>query len=235
MLPSKERYMLNERIPETGEYIRYGARTIKLKAKVVCESCNNIWMSELENNHLKPAIKDLLFDHYVATLTPKQIVPIAAFAFKTLVIANHKSLTTQPFFTASQRTGFRLGLNIPDGVQVWMACRDCPAGKYRGFWKSMYGHGDKEFAYGFDTYSVTWNFQNIVLQALATKWTNETRRETVPPISFPQEEYWSQASVPIWPPDGASLQWPPPFYIGDNTIDGFTDRWNEIRVTFTGG
>lgn len=30
------------------------------KAKVVCEKCNNTWMSDIENNHAKPAVTDLI-------------------------------------------------------------------------------------------------------------------------------------------------------------------------------
>jgi hypothetical protein len=231
MLPPNERYALTERIARSGEYVNYKGRRIKLRAKVVCTRCNNNWMSVLEEKHLKPAMEDLLFKDDPALLAPQEIVPIAAFAFKTLVIANHKDLTTTPFFSSAQHTEFRLRLRIPGGVQVWMASREMIAGKYRGFWKSSYGKLEEKSPYGFSNYVCTWGFQNIVLQILATKWINKKRRNTLPTIPFIQENYWDDASIPIWPSNGRSIQWPPPCCLGDDTIDAFRDRFDMIRVT----
>ena len=81
--------------------------------------------------------------------------------------------------------------------------------------------------------SLQWNFQNIVLQAVATKWKNHARRKTVPPITFPQDQYWEPAAVLIWPPTGRNLQWPPEFFLGAKSLYDFRDRWNEIKVTFS--
>ena len=230
MLPSKERYILRERIPATGELLKYPTKKIKVVAKVVCERCNNTWMSRLEDEHLKPAIENLLFSENRTTLTAKEIVAISAFAFKTLILANHKDLTSAPFFPRVQRFRFRRELRIPDGVQIWMASRKALAGKYYGFWRSAGGGVNEKSPYSFRLYSCTWNFQNIVLQALGTKWDNSTQRKNEPPSLSPSSE-WERAAVLIWPPRGNLIFWPPPFYLGDNTIEAFTDRWNEFRIT----
>lgn len=233
MLPPNERYALTERIAN-GEYVKYKGRKVKLTAKVVCTPCNNNWMSDLEDQHLKPAMKDLLFEDNSAVLGPQEIVPIAAFAFKTLVLANHKDLRTTLFFPSAQRTKFRLTLRIPDGVQVWMARREMIPGTYRGFWKSVSGETEKQTIHSFSNYICTWNFQNIVLQVLATKWDDKRRRNIVPTVPFVQDHYWDDASVLIWPSNGTSIQWPPPCYLGDDTIETFRDRWDTIKVIIAG-
>jgi hypothetical protein len=231
LLPPNERYICNERLVSRDEYIRYPRKKIRVVAKVVCTRCNNNWMSALESR-LKPILKDALFDEVHRTFSPAQLETIAAFAFKTLVLANHKDLATTPFFTAAERFRFRRALHIPNGVQVWMATRKAIAGKYFGFWKSAYGKSDKHFSYGFANYICTWNFQNIVLQIVATKWQDKRRRNTTPPISFPQEDYWKDASILIWPSPSAEIQWPPTFYLGDTTLLQYRDRWNRINVRF---
>ena len=209
MLPSDQRYVVNERISTRDKYIRYPVRKVGLKAKVVCTPCNNNWMSDLEGL-CKTAMTPLLFGDNRTTLTPKEIVPIAAFAFKTLLLANHKDLKAAPFFPFAIRRAFRLSLRIPDGVHIWMATREVLAGKYYGFWKSQSGGTDQESPFGFRSYTCTWNFQNLILQVLATKWDNKERRRTVSPISFPQGSDWEGASTLIWPSDGNNIPWPPP-------------------------
>jgi hypothetical protein len=234
MMPPNQRFTFNERVVERNEFVRYQGRKVKIKAKVVCTRCNNEWMNDLEGR-LKTAMGHVLFSESPATLTTKDLTTISEFAFKTLILANHKSLTTvTPFFPYSVRRDFRLHLHIPDGIQVWMATRKTVAGKYYGFWKSVHGKTDKGFAsYGFANYICNWNFQNIVLQVLATKWQDKTRRKTTPAIAFPQDDYWKQASELIWPSPPASLQWPPAFYLGDRTLIEYRDRWDTIKVSFS--
>jgi hypothetical protein len=231
LLPPNERYICNERLVSRDEYIRYPRKTIKIVAKVVCTPCNNNWMSALEGR-LKPILKDAFLDETRRTFGPTQLETIAAFAFKTLVLANHKSLSAAPFFTAANRFQFRRDLRVPDGVQVWMASRKTVAGKYCGFWKSVHGKSEQRLRYGFASYICTWNFQNIVLQTMATKWQDKRRRNTEPPMAFPQNDYWKQASVPIWPLPSTAIQWPPAFYLGDGTLGKFRDRWDTIKVQF---
>src|SRR6266498_2587959 len=100
MLPPGERYQFTERVVKRNEFVRYHGRKVQIKAKVVCWQCNNGWMSALEGC-LKKAIGHILFDDTrIAILTPTETATIAAFGFKTLVIANHKDLTAPPFFTS---------------------------------------------------------------------------------------------------------------------------------------
>jgi hypothetical protein len=233
MLPPGERYIFNERNVKTGEYIRYGGRKVKLTAKVVCTHCNNGWMSDMENLSAKPAMTNLLMGEYIAILDAKALTSIATFAFKTLVIANHKDLRTTPFFPSAERNRFRCDLVIPNGVQVWMATRQVIPGKYYGFWKSLKGASDQPSRYGFSNYACTWNFQNLVLQILATKWKDKRRRKTIPMGTVVQHDYWDDAAIPIWPLGGGELQWPPPACLGEEAFVPFRDRFDRCSFTFS--
>jgi hypothetical protein len=48
------------RINEKGETNEWKARKLDMKAPVVCARCNNEWMSDLEVQHAKPAMEDLM-------------------------------------------------------------------------------------------------------------------------------------------------------------------------------
>ena len=233
LLPPKERYICNERIVSRDEYIRYPRRKIKFVARSVCTPCNNGWMSDLEGA-LRSVIGDVLVGNWgaIKVFTPQQQKVIAEFAFKTLVLANHKDLGgNRPFFTGAQRFLFRRELAIPPGVSVFMAVREHVPGKYRGFWKSVSGDTkNKRVSYNWSMYSCTWNFQNIVLQAVATKWKRHTYRKSYVPITFPEFDEWRPASVAIWPPNGADLDWPPDYCLGDDSLSSYRDRFGNVDV-----
>ena len=233
LLPPDQRYVCNERIVPRDEYIRYQRRKIRFVAKAVCTRCNNGWMSDLEGL-LKSVIGDVLVGNWgaIKIFTPEQLKTIAAFAFKTLVLANHKDLgKKRPFFTRRQRSLFRRQLAIPAGVSVFVAAREDVAGKYYGFWKSVSGDTrNKRTSYNWMMYGCTWNFQNIVLQAVATKWKSHTLRKSRPPITFPEVDDWKPASLQIWPLDGTNLDWPPDYCLGPDSLFHYRDRFEKIGV-----
>jgi hypothetical protein len=184
-------------------------------------------MCDLENDHMKPAVGNILLGNQQSVFHAKDIAAITAFAYKTTVIANHKSLKETPFFAASDRFKFRKTLRVPDnGIQVWIACRKST--RYNGMWISLLGKADRKHRLGFRYYTCTWNFQNLVIQTLCGKWEDKRRRNTMAFPELPQDPYWDKASIQIWPPDGNSVAWPPPVYIGDDTFQTFADRWNTI-------
>jgi hypothetical protein len=78
---------------ETGEIRTWRKRKLDAKLPVVCEPCNNGWMSDLENKDAKPAIKDLIVSDKIVKLSPERLKSIARFAFKTAVVADHYSLS----------------------------------------------------------------------------------------------------------------------------------------------
>ncbi len=232
MLPRGERYVFNERNVKTGEYVSYKGRRVKLTAKVVCTSCNNHWMSDLENDVAKPAMQNLLMGEHSANLDSTARRWIAVFAFKTLILANHKDSRTTPFYGSADRVRFRKELAIPNGVQVWMATRAVIPGKYYGVWKSASGLSDQASPHGFATYICTWNFQNLVLQIVAMKWKDKRRKKTIPVGTLVQNEDWRGISLPIWPITDDAIKWPAAVRLADEAFTAFRDRFDNFAVSF---
>src|SRR5277367_3604515 len=93
---------------------------INVKLPVVCEPCNNVWMSNLENDHAKPAMKDLILGNRVGQFTPKRVRGLSLFAFKTSVIGNRTLPESEWFFDRSVRQAFKDTLAIPPNVSMYL-------------------------------------------------------------------------------------------------------------------
>lgn len=76
LYPSK-RYAIHQR-GETGDIIRtWKATSIDIKAKVVCNHCNNGWMSDLENNYARPVMTEMIVNGKRCSLQPNDLASIA--------------------------------------------------------------------------------------------------------------------------------------------------------------
>ena len=70
------------------------------KANVVCATCNNTWMSRIEDTRAKPAMEALITGSIDITIDQSRANDIAIFAFKTSVILDHRGngcITETPF------------------------------------------------------------------------------------------------------------------------------------------
>ena len=92
-----------------------------MTVKVVCEECNNTWMSDLEHSLAKPAMSAMIQHRTSLCLLPSGMKAISVFAFKTAVVADHNRPRQTPFFSHRARKSFSETLQIPEGVQIWLA------------------------------------------------------------------------------------------------------------------
>lgn len=205
--------------------------SVNLKAHVVCENCNNTWMSDLENQN-KSITKDMILSGYSLSLLPAGIATLAASAFKTAVIVDYMNTSTgrRPFadsyFRPIIRNRFRESLALPEGFQVWLAYfRSSHAASGR-LWSAYFKHKTgawKDFYF----FTVTYAVGHLIFQALCPRWAKRTRRRRPLPL-LPQEHKWHSLSVPMWPNDGLPVLWPPCQHFTDNSLYGFCDRWKSL-------
>jgi hypothetical protein len=214
---------------ETGKHRTWIRRKLNEKLPVVCESCNNEWMSDLENDHAKPAIKDLLVSDKLIKLSPERLRSIAIFAFKTAVVADHYSIgesSASPFFSAAARYAFRESLKIPGGVQMWIsAAKESGHGTLRG----CYYPSPPEARHGFKFYALTFGAGYFLVQVVASKWLDPSSA----PGNFPfltSGKHWNKFSEPFWPSDGKPIQWPFDKQFNLVWLNQFCNRWRRINV-----
>lgn len=202
--------------------------SIDMKAHVVCESCNNTWMSDLDGE-AKATMKDMIRYAAYISLLPRGIASIAAFTLKTAVVADHIRPHRTPFFSHTARKQFAATFAIPAGVQVWLSAfrgKHLLSGRYSTIYAKI---GDGRFK-GFELYIFTYVAGFLALQLSASRWTSIAKK----PLSIPlltQHSAWDRVSVPLWPSDGTAVVWPPPEHLNDESLNIFSGRWAKLRET----
>ncbi len=192
------------------------------KAKVVCEPCNNGWMSDIESQHAEPALRDLILGKLDIPITQSRARSIALFAFKSAVVFNHMRTAGEPFFPQSVRQGFRDTLTIPDSVNMWMA-GFLPIGK--GEVHACY-HDGAVGGHSIKLYVCTYAVGHFVFQVLAV---NQDGLRSI----ASRRQGFEQVAVRFWPTLPADLQWPLADVlrtVGD--FDRYSTRWQDVMVRF---
>jgi hypothetical protein len=218
---------------ETGEPDRWKTRSLNQKLPVVCENCNNGWMSDLENLHARPAMKDLITSDKGTLLSPERLRSIAIFAFKSAVIVDHalvpnpKFRDREPFFSADSRTAFRQSLVIPAGVQMWLGAFKEEG---HGILRALYHASPPEVEHGFESYVLTYGVGFVLFQVVVTRWLGIGVPGFRPSVR--QSRVWNKFTLPLWPSDGRSALWPPDKQFTLRTVSQFSRRWGGANIRF---
>lgn len=194
----------------------WASNALDLTTKVVCESCNNGWMSDIESQHAKPSIGPLLEGKVDIPITQSHARSIALFAFKTAVICDHMRRGDR-FFPRATRYLFKEKSEIPATVQMWFAGY---LGRSEGASLTIY-HNVPD-PNGFQLYVCTYLIGYFVFQVLAT---------SMPTSWFvrPHETTFKNLAVPFWPSVPGSFMWPPKTVLMKATeFQKFAGRWKFI-------
>jgi hypothetical protein len=194
------------------------ATELNLKANVVCEPCNNNWMSDIEFKHAKPAMSDLILGKRVGEITPKRTRGIALFAFKTAVIANHMLPESEEFFEIAERYAFRESHRIPPTVAMWLfGCEANIAGALRNHNVTFSDEHGAALTLNVCTFSVgQFGFQLV-----------SGKTDSVPEvqsISMPRG-----LVVRFHPTLSERSSWPRSVVLGWQGFDDFHARWNRVK------
>lgn len=210
---------------------RRSGETLNWKAKVVCEPCNNTWMSNIESQHAMPAMLELITGKTNIPISQSRADSIALFAFKSAVILDMMNRRRpMHFFTRSTRHNFRpLPHKIPFGVSMWLANFAMP-GKGRVI--TWYNQGTIEQAgrhpHTFELYICSYNVGHFVFQVVAIS-------PQILATLYPLPGFESLA-VPFWPRIPDNFIWPPPAIGSIRRLEEFAVRWKTVTVsTLTGG
>lgn len=190
-------------------------------AKVVCENCNNRWMSDIENGHAKPALSDLIAGDsgLKVPIDANRAYSMALFCVKTALVIDLISPNAPPFFRATERSDFRTSLAIPPIVNIWMA-RLAPRGKGRvnsGYGKTCITPTDI-----FRNYVCTFAAGHFVFQLAAFR--SSRRFEPLPGFEL--------SAVPFYP-RFEKFVWPPPCDLADTQqFELLAMRWRAISTVY---
>lgn len=216
LFPGKKRFT---RKNEKGEIIsQFISPDLNWKARVVCKKCNNTWMSQIEQQHAKPAMTDLITGKVEIEISNSRARSLALFAFKTAVVFDHVARTRPPFFERSDRHRFATSLVIPNNVGMWMA-GFLPVGK--GEVHTCYHKGELSNR-RLEMYVCTYAVGHLTLQIVAAKSGNWTIAPT------PGFEY---SAIPFWPSLPKGIVWPVAQVLKNvPDFDTFSARWRNVSV-----
>jgi hypothetical protein len=210
-----------------------------IRAKLVCErNCNNGWMSTMLEGPMKNATADIILHPKSKTLTTAEVRAISNWAFKTTVLANHMD-GGEPFFANEQRYQFAADQTIPRGVSVWLARRN--SGMLSATFRSLNRVTKMQYPikphlinppsspYDFECYECMLCVGYLLLQVVATRWTNRKVSDLLdfPPIT--QGEFFDDYAIPLWP-NHRSIVWPPRRSVGNDLIAEYWNRFEHLNI-----
>jgi len=197
----------------------FTSESIDWKAKVVCEACNNNWMSDIESHHAKPILTPLVTGKMDIPIDQAAAHSLALFVFKTAVILDHSNRSREPFFSRRIRHAFRIHRLIPSDVNMWMCGY---AGHRAGVHAiTLYHQAESTTGYRFDMYACTCAFGNFVFQMLAVKQLRALQLRTL--SSAPKN-----VSIPFWPKIRDGFVWPPRLALMNRSdFNAFAARWGQ--------
>jgi hypothetical protein len=180
-------------------------------------------MSDLENKIAKPVLGPMILDGSQRVLSATDLGAVAVFAFKTAVVVDHMNpLRRSNFFTAMDTQKFKDNLTLPSWIQMWLAAFRSGFSP-SAFMVSDYRKGRSASTRGYEIFFLTYAIGHFAFQVAAFRRTAVVRGPYSNP-SLVQHPQWGSFALEFWPITGRSITWPPPEFLGDETIKEFSDR-----------
>jgi hypothetical protein len=226
--------------PSTTYY--YGADGVLIRShkstrlnvalNVVCDRCNNTWMSDI-SNHAKTILEPSIRRDTPRHFDDLDIVTTTAFAFMKSAVLDWQPNVKRPrrisrpacmAFRASLMPGSKGDIAFPDGLQLWLA-------KYKRTRKmEAFSYVDeligKRNLKGYRILVITYLVGSFIFQLTLPRWTKRTRHRAPAPFF---QIIGDIESVPIWP-GVLSAYWPPIADVNGRTLQVFRERFRTIRV-----
>lgn len=181
---------------------QYRQRLLKKVVRVVCEPCNSGWMSRIDAGAKAVLVGPI--DGQAATFDRAAQQAAAAWAVKTAMNYELSRIGQAPRIPQTLRSELRRHRMPPSGSTVWIAQAD----SFRDVHADQLVYQRTGAAVAQYTFFV---FGRVAL--LVRLWLAE-------PVRRPwSDRRWRQ----IWPRRTLALNWPPPGFIDDETLDAIGD------------
>jgi hypothetical protein len=221
----KQKGLYTSTVTHHGKFIRsYPANDITEKRKLVCEPCNSIWMSQLENE-----TKQILLPLILHADTPKyfsvldQCTIAAWMTLRSMVFdgINPSCRDGHYYYSLSERTAFALSdyLAPPPNTTIWLA-------PYIGKRWSVHLDGLSYVNTTDDRFYIVSCLMNEIAIQLVT-WRGRHRLHS----GKLNQDGWNTATLRLWPPRKRPLPWPTPRHLNGAGLQSFYDRFKPPGTT----
>jgi hypothetical protein len=182
----------------------------KLQVKWLCASCNNGWMSRLEDA-VKPILESI-FNEKLKAIDESFQLTLARWAVKTAMVLESIDPNRSWFYSDGERQMMRTAQSLPSRTSVWIAkCINQP-NIYSAAMDLKTTPGND----GFHAYATTMAFGSIAFQVVSIK-TPISIHENVTVTYDVTEGPWDQTIVRVWPTTQKSIVWPPNYGLNNES------------------
>jgi hypothetical protein len=225
----RQKFVITEYDASETPFRSFIKTSINKTLPVVCEPCNNGWMSDIVNLDARPSMKDLIFHTREQTLLSRGLLGLARFTFLKSAVIDAVRTDSAPFYSVPIRQQFMSTRSFPPGVQIWLAAYG--SSQHHGHaWASYFKPNDRPLQ-GVEFFFFTYAVGFLVLQLACARWIVKSRRHEQLPSVTPSRQ-WGDVSKGIYPLTAPmAVSWPPRFFLDAKGLFRFKERFHTLRVT----
>jgi hypothetical protein len=195
------------------------------KINVVCEQCNNTWMSDI-TNAAKPTVEAIGFEPYAdgdgirpRVLEAKEIASLALWVLLKAMVMDLGGSDTELFYTKTQRLNFYHRRSLPRWLRMWISSMFVQAALYHSYTGTSANH----VKHGVELNCANYGVGRFLVQVVHYRWkrADDRHNRKAPAWDFSLDE---GLCIPIWPTDGSPIHWPPTGHLGNKGIEKFVNR-----------
>lgn len=202
-------------IERAGKTVSFPKSDLEMTVGMPCGSCNNGWMSELENT-VRPFMTDMVHRGERLLLSEARQRALVHWAVKTAMVYEFTGHAKEPkYFTAEERRAFRETRAIPSNLWIWL-------GRYDGVLPvhSLQLRGNTRDAAP-TVYSLTFTANFLALQVFA-------HRDSADDLARYPRATRSERIMQLHPTTGTWIKWPPPITIDDDALAVLDHRFQNV-------
>jgi hypothetical protein len=208
------------------------APVLKVTTKTLCDKCNNVWLSRLENEVVKPIAGPLILGEPVDLIKPADQIQLSVWAYKMAIlleVAMPKEERSPEFFTASERLDFHKTTYPNEHVRVFVSNykeTKMPAHAHQ----HQYAMTRRDDGVSYTLRIMTLTAGCLAMQVIALRSiTNRSLAYATSEMEVEFQGKTSRAVASIWPPTNQALRWCDLEPMTQQDIEDWTEMWSKAE------
>ena len=202
-------------------------QAISYKQPVVCQKCNNGWMSQLER-HAARILQGAVCRSTPLLLSDRDRQQLALWAVKNAVVLDHTHLLAKTrqtvFYSPQERFAIRERSEVPRHVLIRLFSSVAESLTFvRATYSGAGPHTAEDDLKHREAYSATFTYGHIGFQITKFKFRKRMKGSASPMIVPPPG--WNEHASPLWPALSGAAVWPPKRDLDFKKMWEFAHQW----------
>jgi hypothetical protein len=193
----------------------------------VCHTCNNTWMSQLEEKNI-PSLRPML-QNQSTMIDPGRQRLLTEWGVKTAMVQDSikPEIGNEKFYTDAERLDMRLTRKIPERTRIWIGALTEPHLGSFGTDMAIFGSDRKtRIGTGIATTIIVGHF---AVQVVTERALQEFAAQTIPDIQ-PRAGDWDNTLIELYPKKQKKIDWPPKTSFTNGGPQGIAYLMNRWRM-----